>query len=129
MLDIVSWLKLIYSINMMFYLLLRVYNIQYLVIFIMMTRVFLHHPAKDVADAKLVIEMRKEAHSLVEERRKQLSALLHTFQERRMEFVYDRQIQLLLSRGQVEVEVEVMEPIAKVNKNFTRYTEVFTVSM
>ena len=54
---------------MMFYLLLRVYNIQYLVIFIMMTRVFLHHPAKDVADAKLVIEMRKEAHSLVEERR------------------------------------------------------------
>ena len=113
----------------MFYLLLRVYNIQYLVIFIMMTLVFLNHTAKDVADAKLVIEMRKEAHSLVEERRKQLSALLHTFQERRMEFVYDRQIQLLLSRGQVEVDVEVMEPIAKVNKNFTRYTEVFTVSM
>jgi hypothetical protein len=67
-----------------------------------------------VADAKLVIEMRKEAQRLVEERRRDLTTLLHTFQERRMEFIYDRQIQLLLNRGQVEVPVDVMEPVTKV---------------
>jgi hypothetical protein len=32
-----------------------------------------------------------------------------------MEFIYDRQIQLLLNRGQVEVPVDVMEPLTKVN--------------
>jgi len=58
--------------------------------------------------------VRKEAHSLVEERRRELLNLLHSFQQQKMEFIYDRQIQLLLNRGQVEVEVDVMEPIAKV---------------
>jgi hypothetical protein len=43
-----------------------------------------------VADAKVVIEMRKEAHSSVEERRLKLITQLTNFQERRMDFLYDR---------------------------------------
>jgi hypothetical protein len=46
--------------------------------------------AKDVADAKVVIKMRKEAHSSVEERRLKLITQLTNFQERRMDFLYDR---------------------------------------
>jgi hypothetical protein len=71
--------------------------------------------AKDVTEAKLVIEVRKEAHGLVEQQRRHLASVLQRFQDQRMDFLYDRQVQILLNRGQVEVEVSLMEPIAKVS--------------
>ena len=69
-----------------------------------------------MTEAKVVIEMRKEAHSTIEEKRRALLAALHTFHQRRMDFLYDSQMQILLNRGQVEVRVDLMEPLAKVIK-------------
>ena len=69
--------------------------------------------AKEVAEAEIIVEQRGETHTTVEKRITEMKKNLEDFHQSKTELINNRQIQLMLKRGQVEVDMDVMEPTAK----------------
>ena len=65
-----------------------------------------------VAEAEIIVEQRGESHSVVESRIGELKAGLQEFHRTKTDLINNRQIQLMLKRGQVEVDMEEMEMTA-----------------
>lgn len=69
--------------------------------------------AKEVAEAEIIVEQRGETHAAVEKRINEMKKNLEDFHQTKTELISNRQIQLMLKRGQVEVDMDVMEPTAE----------------
>ena len=69
--------------------------------------------AKEVAEAEIIVDQRREKHAVVEKKITEMKRNLEEFHISKTELINNRQIQLMLKRGQAEVELGVMEPTAK----------------
>ena len=74
---------------------------------------FLRSLAKEVAEAEIIVEQRRETHSVIETRIGEMRKHQEEFLQSKAELINNRQIQLMMKRGQVEVELDIMEPVAK----------------
>jgi len=61
----------------------------------------------------VIVEQRGESHAIVEKKIAELKAGLQEFHKTKIDLINNRQVQLMLKRGQVEVGMDVMEPTAK----------------
>jgi hypothetical protein len=68
--------------------------------------------AKEVAEAEIIVDQRADSHEVVDKKITELKAGLQEFHSTKTDLINNRQIQLLLKRGQVEVGMDVMEPTA-----------------
>jgi len=62
---------------------------------------------------EVIVEQRGESHAIVEKKIAELKAGLQEFHKTKIDLINNRQVQLMLKRGQVEVGMDVMEPTAK----------------
>ena len=69
--------------------------------------------SKEVAEAEIIVDQRKETNTAVESKIIELKKHQEEFLQSKTELINNRQIQLMLKRGQVEVELDIMEPVAK----------------
>ena len=74
---------------------------------------FLRSLAKEVAEAEIIVEQRRETHCVIETRIVEMRKHQEDFLQSKAELINNRQIQLMMKRGQVEVELDIMEPVAK----------------
>ena len=67
----------------------------------------------EVREAEAIVAQREELHGMVEERLDKLKDELETFREAKARLIGNREIQLVLQRGQQEVRMDEMDPVAK----------------
>ena len=59
------------------------------------------------------MEQRRETHSIIESKIVEMRRHEEQFLQSKAQLINNRQIQLMMKRGQVEVELDIMEPVAK----------------
>ena len=69
--------------------------------------------SKEVAEAEIIVDQRKETNTAVESKIIELKKHQEEFLQSKTELINNRQIQLMLKRGQVEVELDIMEPVSR----------------
>ena len=69
--------------------------------------------AKEVSEAEIIVDQRKETNSAVESKIISLKKHQENFLQNKGELINNRQIQLMLKRGQVEVDLDIMEPVSR----------------
>ena len=74
---------------------------------------FLRCLAKEVAEAEIIVEQRRETHSIIEVKIGEMRKHEEEFLLSKAQHINNRQIQLIMKRGQVEVDLDIMEPAAK----------------
>ena len=67
----------------------------------------------ELREAESIVAQREETHSVVEERLNGLKEVLDRFREAKANLISNREIQLVLKRGQMEVAMHDMDPVAK----------------
>ena len=73
------------------------------------------HPLwfKEVAEAEIIVDQRRETNTALESKIIELKKHQEEFLQTKTELINNRQIQLMMKRGQVEVDLDIMEPVAK----------------
>ena len=66
--------------------------------------------AKEVAEAEIIVDQRRETNTAVEAKISDLKRHQEEFLQTKSELINNRQVQLMMKRGQVEVELDIMEP-------------------
>ena len=69
--------------------------------------------AKEVSEAEIIVDQRKETNTAVESKIISLKKHQENFLQSKAELINNRQIQLMLKRGQVEVNLDIMEPVSR----------------
>ena len=69
--------------------------------------------SKEVSEAEIIVDQRKETNAAVESKIISFKKHQEVFLQSKAELINNRQIQLMLKRGQVEVDLDIMEPVSR----------------